>query len=426
MLEPKFIRSNPGIVKKAIKDKGEKADLERFLKLDDRRRNLLVKADELKHRRNEVSEEIGRRKKEGGDAAELVAEMRKVGEEIKALDDDIKDIESESERICRWMPNVPHLSVPVGPDASFNEMVGGWGDPGKPDFKALPHWQIAESMGLMDLKRAAKLSGSHFSLLVGLGARLERALINFMLDLHTAEHGYTEVAPPYIVRRECLFGTGQLPKLEEDMYLVELDDLFLIPTAEVPLTNIFREEIIDGKTLPVKLASFTPCFRREAGSYGKDTKGLVRVHQFSKVEMVKIVEPESSYDELESLLRDACEVLERLDLPYRVMNLATGDLSFAASKCYDIEVWAQAEEKWLEVSSCSNFEDFQARRIGLRYRPAGGGKARYAHTLNGSGLALPRTVIAILENYQTSDGALKVPAALRPYMGGVETMALDG
>lgn len=424
MLDPKFIRAKSEVVRKALKDKGERADLDRYLELDDRRRNLLVRADELKHRRNEVSEEVGRRKKGGLDATELVAEMKKVGEEIKALDDEIKKIESESDDILRWIPNIPHPSVPVGPDSSANELVGHWGDPKRSDLKVLPHWQIGESIGLMDLKRAAKLSGSHFSLLVGFGAQLERALINFMLDLHIREHGYTEVAPPFIVRRECLFGTGQLPKLEEDMYRVECDDLFLIPTAEVPLTNIFRQEIIDGSRLPVKFASFTPCFRREAGSYGKDTKGLVRIHQFNKVEMVKIVEPESSYDELESLLRDACDVMRRLELPYRVMNLATGDLSFAAAKCYDIEVWAQGEEKWLEVSSCSNFEDFQARRIGLRYRPAGGGRARYVHTLNGSGVALPRTVVAILENYQTSEGTLTIPQVLRPYMGGVDRIDL--
>lgn len=426
MLDGKFIRANPDAVRKALKDKGENADLDKYLVLDDRRRNLLVKADELKHRRNEVSEEIGRRKKAGADAGELVAEMKKTGDEIKALDDDIKKLEAEMEDIARWIPNIPHPSVPVGADASANLEVKRWGDPKQPDFKALPHWQIGESLGLMDLKRAAKISGSNFSLFVGVGAQLERALINFMLDLHVTEHGYTEVAPPFIVRRECLFGTGQLPKLEEDMYLVELDDLFLIPTAEVPLTNIYRDEIVDGNMLPVRLAAYSPCFRREAGSYGKDTRGLVRVHQFDKVEMVKIVEPETSYDELESLLQDACAVMERLELPYRVLNLSTGDLSFAAAKCYDIEVWAQGEGKWLEVSSCSNFEDFQARRIGLRYRPAGGGKARYVHTLNGSGVALARTVVAILENYQTPDGVLRIPEVLRPYMQGKETITVEG
>jgi seryl-tRNA synthetase len=426
MLDPKFIRENPEAVRKALRDKGEKADLDSYLALDDRRRNMLVKADQLKHRKNEVSEDIGRLKRDGADASELVAEMRKVGEEIKALDDEIKEIESELEEISRWIPNIPHSSVPVGPDSTANELVRSWGEPKKPDFDVLPHWQIGESMGLVDLKRAAKLSGSHFSLLMGAGAQLERALINFMLDLHIREHGYTEVAPPFVVRRECLFGTGQLPKLEEDMYRIDPDDLFLIPTAEVPLTNIYREEIVDGERLPVKFVSYTPCFRREAGSYGKETKGLVRVHQFDKVEMVKIVEPETSYDELESLLRDACDIMERLELPYRVMNLATGDLSFAAAKCYDIEVWAQGEEKWLEVSSCSNFEDFQARRIGLRYRPAGGGKARYVHTLNGSGVALARTLVAILENYQTAEGALAIPRVLQPYMGGRAAITIDG
>jgi seryl-tRNA synthetase len=424
MLDPKLIRANPGAVRKAMADKGEKADLDKYLELDDMRRNLLVKAEELKHRRNEVSEQIGTIKKSGGGASALLAQMKDVSAEIKSMDERIKSLESDMEGIARWIPNIPHPSVPVGSDESANEEVLRWGEPGDPGFKPLPHWQIGESLGMMDLKRASKLSGSHFSLFTGMGARLERALINFMLDIHVKEHGYTEVAPPFIVRRECLFGTGQLPKLEEDMYRIEEDDLFLIPTAEVPVTNIYREEILDGAALPKKLAAYTPCFRREAGSYGRDTKGVVRIHQFDKVEMVKMVEPESSYDELESLLRDACDVVERLGLHYRVMNLATGDLSFAAAKCYDIEVWAQGEEKWLEVSSCSNFEDFQARRIGLRYRPAGGGKARYVHTLNGSGLALPRIVAAILENYQTSDGALEIPETLRPYMDGMEKITL--
>ncbi len=424
MLDPKFIRSNPDAVRKALKDKGETADLGRYLELDDMRRNLLVKADQLKHRRNEVSEEIGRCKKSGADASELMAQMKDVAASIKSLDEEIKSAESAIEEIGRWIPNVPHPSVPVGDAATASREVRRWGDCGAPPFKVLPHWQIGESLGLIDLKRASKLSGSNFSLFTGLGARLERALINFMLDYHVREHGYKETSPPFIVRRECLFGTGQLPKLEEDMYLVEADDLFLIPTAEVPLTNIYREEILDGGDLPVKLVSYTPCFRREAGSYGRDTRGLVRIHQFDKVEMVKVVEPESSYDELESLLQDACDIVERLELPYRVMNLATGDLSFAAAKCYDIELWAKGEGKWLEASSCSNFEDFQARRIGLRFRPAGGGKARYAHTLNGSGLALPRTVIAILENCQTSAGTLALPEVLRPYMGGIKEISL--
>jgi len=424
MLDQKLLRSNPDAVRKAIADKGDKVDLDKYLEMDDLRRNLLVKADELKHRRNKVSEDIGGFKKKGEDATDLVVQMKQVSAEIKSMDERIKSLETDMEGIARWIPNIPHPTVPVGSDESANEEVLRWGDPADPGFKALPHWQIGESLGMIDLKRASKLSGSHFSLFTGLGARMERALINFMLDIHVNEHGYSEVAPPFIVRRECLFGTGQLPKLEEDMYRIDADDFFLIPTAEVPLTNIYREEILDGAMLPVKLAAITPCFRREAGSYGRDTKGVVRIHQFDKVEMVKIVEPESSYDELESLLRDACDVVERLGLPYRVMNLATGDLSFAAAKCYDIEVWAQGEGKWLEVSSCSNFEDFQARRIGLRYRPREGGKARYAHTLNGSGLALPRIFAAILENYQTPGGTLEIPEALRPYMDGMEKITL--
>ncbi len=424
MLDQRFIRSNPEAVRKAIEAKGETVDLDAYLELDGRRRALLVEADSLKQQRNQVSEEIGRCKRSGGDASTLMAQMKEVAGKIKSMDDELKSVESEMERIARWIPNIPHPSVPIGKDASSNQEVRSWGEAKPPSFKVLPHWQIGESLGMIDLKRASKLSGSNFSLFMGAGARLERALISFMIDCHVREHGYTEVAPPFMARRECLFGTGQLPKLEEDMYVVEADDLFLIPTAEVPLTNIYREEILDGAALPVKLVSYTPCFRREAGSYGRDTRGLVRIHQFDKVEMVKIVEPGSSYDELESLLQDACDVLEKLELPYRVLNLASGDLSFAAAKCYDIEVWTPAEGKWLEVSSCSNFEDFQARRIGLRFRPEGGGKAEFAHTLNGSGVALPRTVIAILEHYQTAEGVLSIPRILRPYMDGVSEISL--
>ncbi|NOZ56559.1 MAG: serine--tRNA ligase [Calditrichaeota bacterium] len=417
MLDLKFIRENPDLVRRAIESKREKADLDRLLELDERRRQLLAEVESLKHQRNVVSQQIAAKKKAGEDASEAIREMQGVAERIKALDDELKKIEKAIYEIQIWIPNVPHPSVPEGVDENDNVEVRRWGEIPEMDFEPRPHWEIAERLGLVDFARGSKISGSFFVSFRGAGARLERALINFMIDLHVKKHGYTEIWPPAVVRRETMFGTGQLPKLEEDMYRIEQDDLFLIPTAEVPVTNLHRDEVLDGDALPIKYVAYTPCFRREAGSYGRDTRGLIRIHQFDKVEMVNFVHPDTSYDRLEGLVAEAEEVLQLLNLPYRVVQLCTGELSFAAAKCYDLEVWAPGVKKYLEVSSCSNFEDFQARRANIRFRPKEGGKTRYVHTLNGSGLALPRTVIAILENYQTDEGTVVVPEVLRDYVG---------
>ena len=417
MLDLRFIREHPELVRNAIEVKGAKVDLNGLLELDKRRREIIKKADRLKGKRNRVSEKIGRLKKEEKDGSAAIAEMRKVSREIKELDEEIHRIEAQIWEIQICIPNVPHPSVPVGPDSSYNKMVREWGSIPRFDFDVKPHWEIGPALNILDFERGSRLSGSHFVSFTGIGAQLERALINFMIDLHVQEHGYTEVSVPFVVKRDMMFGTGQLPKLEEDMYLVEKDDLFLIPTAEVPVTNLHREEILNGEDLPISYTSYTPCFRREAGSYGAETRGLVRIHQFDKVEMVKFVKPENSYDELETLLGNAERVLQLLEIPYRVAILATGDLSFAAAKCYDIEAYAPGIDKWLEVSSCSNFEDFQARRMNIRFRREKGAKTEYVHTLNGSGLALPRTVIAIIENYQTDEGTLIVPEVLRKYLG---------
>lgn len=417
MLDLKFIRENPDVVRQAIRNKNESADVDHLLQLDQQRRDMLRRVEELKHQRNVASNEIAKLKKAGQDASEQIVKMRQVSDEIKKLDEEIRQIEHQIKDILIWIPNIPHPSVPVGPDSSFNQEIKRWGKIEEPDFEPKPHWEIGERLDILDFNRASKLAGSNFITFKGLGAKLERALINFMLDLHTKKHGYIEVSPPFMARRDVMFGTGQLPKLEEDMYRVEQDDLFLIPTAEVPLTNLFKDEILSGEDLPIYYTAYTPCFRREAGSYGRETRGLVRVHQFDKVELVKFVKPEDSYDELEKLLADAEEVLQLLELPYRVMVLSTGDLSFAAAKCYDIEVWAQGVQKFLEVSSVSNFEDFQARRANIRFRRTPNFRPEFVHTLNGSGLALPRTVIAIIENYQTDEGTVMVPQVLQPYMG---------
>jgi seryl-tRNA synthetase len=422
MLDPKRIRGETERVRWAIRMKRTDADLDGWVARDERRRELLVRVETLKHRRNEASEEIGRRKKKGEDASAAIAEMKQVGDEIKGLDAEIATLGSEMEAIQHWIPNVPHESAPKADDAAGNVVVRNVGTIRTLDFKPKSHWELAESLGLLDFERAGRIAGSGFLLFTGRGARLERALINFMLDLHTREHGYTEVSPPHLVRRECLFGTGQLPKLEGDMYLLPDDDLFLNPTAEVPVTNIYREEILEGDRLPIYLTSYCASYRREAGSYGRDTRGMVRVHQFDKVEIVKIVQPDTSYDEHERLLGDAEDVLRRLELPYRVVLLAAGDMSFAAAKCYDLETWAPGEGRWLEVSSCSNFEDFQARRAGIRFRPPTGGKVDYVHTLNASGLALPRTFATLIEYHQTAEGTVRIPDALVPYFDGVREL----
>ncbi|MFZ5516996.1 MAG: serine--tRNA ligase [Candidatus Zhuqueibacterota bacterium] len=417
MLDIRYIRQNVETVKRAVQLKNDHADIDLLLATDAEKRELLTEVEELKHQRNTVSEEVGRLKKQKQDASEIISKMKEVSERIKLIDDKIKVIDETIYNILIRIPNIPHASVPQGKDESANEVVRTWGDLPQQDFKPLPHWEVGEKLGILDLAGGAKVAGSSFINTVGLGARLQRALIAFMLDLHVKKHGYTEVSPPYLANRESMFGTGQLPKLEEDMYLATLDDLFLIPTAEVTVTNLLRDVTLQDEQLPVYYTAFTPCFRREAGTYGKDTRGLIRVHQFDKVEMVKFVRPETSYDELESLLQNAEEVLQLLGLPYRVLSLATGDLSFAAAKCYDIEVWASGLRKWLEVSSCSNFEDFQARRMNIRFKRNASAKPELVHTLNGSGLALPRTVIAILENYQTDEGTVVVPQVLRDFMG---------
>jgi seryl-tRNA synthetase len=367
---------------------------------------------------------VARLRKAGEDAGELIEETRRLGGEQSGLEDEIKGLKAELDRLHAWIPNLPHASVPIGPAESANQEIRRWGE-FPPAAGRIPHWKIGPALGLFDSDVGAKISGAGFTLFTGRGARLERALINFLLDWHTTKHGYTEISPPFVVRRESAFGTGQLPKLEEDMYASEKDGLFLIPTAEVPLTNIFRDEILPASKLPIYFTAYTPCFRREAGAYGRDTRGLVRVHQFDKVELVKFVKPEASYDELESLVKNAEAVLQALELPYRVVVLGSGDLSFAAAKCYDLELWAPAEERWLEISSCSNFEDFQARRSAIRFR-GDDGKVHFVHTLNGSGVALPRLLVALLEVHQTPEGAVKIPAPLRPYMDGLEVLTPAG
>ncbi len=422
MLDLKFIRKNVELVRATIKNKNEKADLDELLHLDEERKRLIAKADKLKAIRNEVSQKIGKLKKTGKDAEDKVLEMRKLGDDIKNLDEQLKSIEEKIYQIQIWIPNIIDESVPIG-DESKNETIKEWGTPKKEKdfgFKPREHWDLVSALDIIDFERAGKITGCRCVFYKGLCAKLERALINWMLDLHTEEHNYKEISPPFIVNRDSMFGTGQLPKLKDDMYYCEVDDFFLIPTAEVPITNIHRNEILKEKQLPLYYTAYTPCFRREAGSYGKETRGLNRVHQFDKVELVKLVEPDKSWDELESLLANAEKVLQLLNLPYRVCVLASGDLSFAASKCYDIEVWAPGANKWLEVSSCSNFLDFQARRSNIKYRSKNSKKAQYVHTLNGSGLALPRTVIAILENYQEENGVVIIPEVLRPYMNGLE------
>ncbi len=417
MLDLKRIRTETDRVREAIALKKTNADLDRYLAGDEERRGLLVEVERLKHERNEASEEIGRSKRAGKDAAEKVAAMKQVGEKIKTLDARIADLESELEAILAWIPNVPHPSVPRAEDASGNVVVREAGKVREFGFKPKPHWELAESLGLLDFERAGKIAGAGFLLFTGRGARLERALIQLMID-SAVRRGYTEVWAPHLVRRECLFGTGQLPKLEEDMYRIKDEDLFLNPTAEVPITNIYREEILDGAKLPRCHVGYCASYRKEAGSYGRETRGMIRVHQFDKVELVKFVRPETSYEEHEKLLADAEAVLDLLELPRRVLLLAAGDLSFAGAKCYDLETWAPGEGRWLEVSSCTNFEDFQARRAGIRYRPEPNGKAEFVHTLNASGLALPRTYATLLEYHQTERGTVRLPVALLPYWGG--------
>ena len=495
MLDPKFLRAHRDKVEAGVALKGQPVDLAAFYAVEEQRLKLLHETEELKARRNAASEEIARKKKAGVNADDEIAAMRVVGERIKGLDAELKTLEEKSEALAAWIPNLPHPSTPPGRDATHNQVVRTARPPRTFDFAPQPHWELATRLGLLDFERAPKIAGAGFLLFTGRGARLERALINFMLDFHTTRHGYTEVSPPHVVRRASLFGTGQLPKLEADMYLVGEDELFLNPTAEVPVTNIHRDEILEPGRVPMNLTAYCASYRREAGAYGKDTRGMVRVHQFDKVELVKIALPETSYDaheklaaevpvtnlhrdeilepgmvpryltaycasyrreagaygkdtrgmtrvhqfdkvelvkivppepsgdEHERLARDVSDIFEALELPWRQVLLCSGDLSFAAAKCYDFEVWSPGTNAWLECSSCSNFEDFQARRMNMRFRREPGAKVEYPHTLNASGLALPRTYATLLENHQTASGAVRIPAALRPYLDGLEEIA---
>ncbi|VAX32615.1 Seryl-tRNA synthetase [hydrothermal vent metagenome] len=416
MLDARFVRENVQVVKDALQKRGYEIALDEFLSLEEKRREVIREVEELRNRRNVVSDQIGSLKKSGGDATDLISEMKKVSERIKVLDEELKGVDIKVRDFLLNLPNIPHESVPVGRDESDNREIRQWGKPEEFDFEPLNHWDIAEPLDIVDFDRASKIAGARFALMKGHGARLERALMNFMLDLNTSK-GYKEVFPPILVNRESMTATGQLPKFAPDLFRIADPELYLIPTAEVPVTNIHRDEILNEKELPIYYTAYTPCFRREAGSYGKDTRGLIRQHQFNKVELVKFVKPEDSYEELERLTGDAEDILQRLGLPYRVVVLCTGDIGFSAAKTYDIEVWLPGQGRYREISSCSNFEDFQARRANIRFRREGKKGAGFVHTLNGSGLAIGRTVVAILENYQQKDGTVVIPEALRPYMG---------
>ena len=420
MLEARYIREHLDEVRERLALRGQAINLDQFLLIDGERRKTIQEWERLRALQKKVSDEVSKKKKEGQDASALIEEMKKVSQELKGLDSIMEEKEKALQDLLLVVPNLPHPSVPAGKDSSDNVEVRRWGEIPKFGFEPKPHWDIGEELGILDFKAGAKITGARFTLYLDLGAKLERALINFMLDLHTREHGYREVLPPFMVNRTTMTGTGQLPKFEEELFKVEGTDYFLIPTAEVPVTNIHQDDVLDEKVLPLYYTAYTPCFRKEAGSYGKDTRGLIRQHQFNKVELVKFTKPENSYEELERLLSNAEEVLRRLKLPFRVVNLCSGDLGFSASKTYDIEVWLPGQNTFKEISSCSNFEDFQARRAKIRYRISGKNKTEYVHTLNGSGLAVGRTLVAILENYQRADGSVIIPEALRPYLYGVE------
>ncbi|HBC94169.1 MAG TPA: serine--tRNA ligase [Pelotomaculum sp.] len=418
MLDMRFVRNNPQIVQEALVRRGSAVTLDVFLKLDEQRREKLFMVEQMKNRRNTVSEEIGKLKKTGQNAPDMVLEMRELSREIKEKDEEVKALEEGLQNILLDIPNIPHKSVPTGTSEADNPVVRTWGEPRSFGFQPKPHWDLGETLDIIDFERGSKVTGARFVFYKGLGARLERAVFNLMLDLHTAEHHYEEIFPPFIVNRDSMVGTGQLPKFAEDMFKIEGSDYYLIPTAEVPVTNLYRNEILDGEKLPILHCAYSACFRAEAGAAGRDTRGLIRLHQFNKVELVKFCRPEDSYNELEKLTQNAEEVLQRLGLPYRVILLCTGDMGFSSAKTYDIEVWLPSYQAYKEISSCSNFEDFQARRAGIRFRNTKG-KVELAHTLNGSGLAVGRTVAAILENYQEADGTVIIPEALRPYMGGM-------
>jgi seryl-tRNA synthetase len=417
MLDIKFVRDNTEIVKQALANRGMTLGLDEFTALEKKRRELLSDVETLKNKRNTVSQEISRIKKGGGQADELIIEMREVGNRVSELDAKIKEVEASLTDIIMNIPNIPHQSVPVGKDENDNPEIRRWGTPTQFSFEPLPHWDIGERLGILDFERGGKVTGARFTFYRGLGSRLERSLISFMIDLHTREHGYTEFFPPFIVNRDSMVGTGQLPKFAQDMFKLEGLEYYLIPTAEVPITNLHRQEILDAKDLPLYYTAYSACFRAEAGAAGRDTRGLIRQHQFNKVEMVKFVAPEDSYNELEKLTNNAERVLQLLGLPYRVILLCTGDMGFSSAKTYDLEVWLPSANKYREISSCSNFEDFQARRADIKFRRDQKAKPEFVHTLNGSGVAIGRTVAAILENYQQADGSVVIPEALRPYMG---------
>lgn len=420
MLDIKFIRSNPDAVRESLRKRRSSLQLDQFLAIDQKRRDLLLETERLKARRNQASTEVSRMKKEGQTSEELMAELGAMSARIKELDDELKAIDQQTTDWLLSIPNVPHLSVPEGASDEDNLEIKVWGEKPGMSFTPKEHDELGAALGGLDFETAAKITGSRFVLLKGWAARMERALISFMLDMQTGENGYAEVMPPVIVNRESLTGTGQLPKFEEDLFHITNTNYYLIPTAEVPLTNIYRDATLSEAELPVALCAFTPCFRSEAGSYGKDTRGMIRQHQFDKVELVRFVQPESSFEELEKLLGHAESILQKLGLHYRVVTLCSGDLGFSSAKTYDIEVWLPGQGKYREISSCSNFEDFQARRAGIRFKPAGSKKSQFVHTLNGSGLAVGRTMVAILENYQQEDGSIVIPEALRPYMGGLQ------
>jgi seryl-tRNA synthetase len=422
MLDPQFIRENPDLVKKAVADKNCQVDIEKIVSLDERRRQVIREVESIKNIRNTKSPEIAKLKKEKkeAEAAALMTEMKGISDKAHELDEQQKKIEEDIRSISIWIPNLPHASVPHGNSAADNVVAAEWGKAPVFDFEPKDHIQLGTALDIFDFPRGAKVAGAGFPVYKGAGALLDRALINFMLDTHTMKNGYREISPPFLVNADSLFGTGQLPKSQDQMYYVGEDQLYCIPTAEVPVTNLHRDELLETDALPLKYCAYSACFRREAGSYGKDTKGFLRVHEFNKVELVKFAVPETSYDELEKLRADAEGILRALGLSYRVLMLCDADLSFSAAKCYDLEAWAPGEKKFLEVSSCSNFEDFQARRMNIRYRPKAGEKPRFVHTLNGSGLATARILVAILETYQTASGSIRIPEVLQPYMQGMK------
>ncbi len=425
MLDLKFVRSNSDVVRDSLIRRGEGTDaLDALLAADEKRREILVEVEELKRRRNQASEKVARLKRTGADASEIIDEMKGVSDHIRGFDEELAAVETSISELLLGIPNIPHESVPTGRDDSENVEVRRWGQPRAFEFEPKAHWDLGVALDILDFERASKITGARFAIYKGMGSRLVRALVNFMLDLHTAEHGYTEVFPPFLVNAASMVGTGQLPKFADDMFKCEGLDYYMVPTAEVPVTNMYRGEILDGACLPVKHVAYTACFRAEAGAAGRDTRGLIRQHQFDKVELVKFVRPDTSYDELERLVADAQSVLEILGLPYRVTKMCTGDVGFSAAKKYDLEVWMPSYGRYVEISSCSNFESFQARRADIKFRPAPGAKAEFVHTLNGSGLAVGRTIAALLENCQQPDGSIAIAKRLQPYMGGLEAIAI--